>query len=236
MQKERSVKGFGETVSVCLILFAITLTIWLTAGNGEYLAWQMLRHAPAEKTGLPEEEYSGMGRMVADYLIGKTDEFQYVYTDATGQSVTCFHDYEAAHMADCRELLEKDLAAWIATGLMVMITLAVVLISRRFFLNYFFRGMIIGLRIVMIVAAILAFWAVINFEGFFVTFHWIAFSNDGWRLNPNTDMLIRLMPIDFFIDLGVRGALPVLGVPVLLEAVARIGLWKTTGSWVWDEI
>lgn len=219
-----------------LMVFAVALTIWLTAGNGEYLAWQMLRHAPAEVSGLPEEDYSGMGHMIADYLTGRTNGFQYVYVDETGRSVTCFHDYEAAHMADCRELITKDLVLWISAAFIALVLLLVLVLSRRFSLAYFFRGIIIGLRIVLMMAALLAVWAVIDFEGFFVTFHRIAFSNDGWLLNPDTDMLIRLMPIEFFTDLGIRGILPVLGMPVLLEAVARIGIWKKTGSWTWDEV
>ena len=32
----------------------------------------------------------------------------------------------------------------------------------------------------------------------------MAFTNDGWLLNPRTDLLIRLMPVGFFITLAAR--------------------------------
>ena len=56
-------------------------------------------------------------------------------------------------------------------------------------------------------AAGLILWAVIDFDGLFVTFHRLAFRNDYWLLNPRTDLLIRLMPQEMFIDLGMKGLL-----------------------------
>ena len=88
------------------------------------------------------------------------------------------------------------------------------------------RGLLWGLRAVVLIAVILVIWAVADFNGFFITFHRIAFTNDGWLLNPRTDMLIRLMPEEFFISLGIRGALWALIAPVALWLAARLG----TGS------
>ena len=52
----------------------------------------------------------------------------------------------------------------------------------------------------------------------------MAFTNDGWLLNPGTDMLIRLMPEDFFISLGIRGAMWALIAPAALGIAARLGV------------
>ena len=62
------------------------------------------------------------------------------------------------------------------------------------------RGMIgtAGLAVILII------WALADFDGLFVTFHRLAFTNDGWLLDPRTDLLIRLMPVNFFITLGTR--------------------------------
>jgi integral membrane protein (TIGR01906 family) len=40
-----------------------------------------------------------------------------------------------------------------------------------------------------------------HFTYFFIKFHEILFSNDLWLLNPKTDVLIRLFPEQFFIDI-----------------------------------
>ena len=53
-------------------------------------------------------------------------------------------------------------------------------------------------------AAGLLAWGLVDFDGLFVTFHRIAFTNEGWLLDPSKDLLIRLMPVEFFIALAVR--------------------------------
>ncbi len=40
----------------------------------------------------------------------------------------------------------------------------------------------------------------IDFQGAFVKFHEIFFKNDLWQLDPKTDLLIRLMPEEFFVS------------------------------------
>ena len=50
-------------------------------------------------------------------------------------------------------------------------------------------------------------------------FHQIAFTNDLWLLNPATDLLAALMPIEFFVWYAsemFKSLLPVLGMMLLL--------------------
>ena len=56
----------------------------------------------------------------------------------------------------------------------------------------------------------------------------LAFSNGGWLLNPQTDLLIRLMPVAFFVRLGIIGLLWALAVPALLAAGAGIALRRVS--------
>ena len=48
--------------------------------------------------------------------------------------------------------------------------------------------------------AVLVFIISSDFDKYFIKFHEIFFNNDLWMLNPETDKLIRLVPIGFFID------------------------------------
>ena len=63
-------------------------------------------------------------------------------------------------------------------------------------------------------------WALADFDGLFVTFHRVAFSNEGWLLDPRTDLLIRLMPTNFFVALGIRGLIRALVIPTGLGLAA----------------
>ena len=213
-------KTLGVLAAVCWLVFGITGAIRWTAGDGGLLAAEMLRAAPPETSGLPEGEYPGVGTMTAEYLTGKREAFQYAV-----QGTEVFQEHEAAHMADCRDLIRLDAMVCIACGIAALLLTACGL-WRRDGRRDFLRGMIRGMLGVAGIVLILGTWAAVNFSGLFVTFHRIAFRNDGWLLNPRTDLLIRLMPISFFVRLGLRGLLRFAAVPAVMAAAVWIGLKK----------
>lgn len=196
------VKAAGFMLVWTVILFTLAAAVYGTAGNGDLLAREMLRHAPPEATGLPETEYEGAGRMTAGYLTGREPVFQYVFSDAEGREYTCFQPHEADHMADCRNLIGlAGTLRWITGGLALLLAAAGVLLRKR---KAFSGGMFTGLGAAALVFSGIAAWALADFDGLFVTFHRVAFTNEGWLLDPRTDLLIRLMPVNFFITLGTR--------------------------------
>ena len=185
-----------------VILFALAAAVYGTAGDGDLLAREMRRHAPPETTGLPETEYTGVGRMTAGYLTGREETFQYVFSDAEGRRFVCFQPHEAAHMADCRGLIGlAGRLRWITGTAVLLLTAAGIFLRRR---RPFAGGMLAGLCGAAAVFTGITVWALADFDGLFVTFHRLAFTNDGWLLDPRTDLLIRLMPVNFFITLGTR--------------------------------
>ena len=215
-REERSAKAAGLLAALLWIVFGITLVIRVMAGDGGMLAAEMLQAAPPEVSGLPAEEYPDVGAMIASYLTGGTEEFQYR---------EYFQPHEAAHMADCRELIRLDLWVCVLCGAAAAALTAFGLV-RRAGRERFLRGILWGLRTAGVIAAGLGIWALVNFNGLFVTFHKVAFTNDGWLLNPKTDLLLRLMPTQFFTSLGIRGLLWALLAPAALEILARTGLAK----------
>ena len=185
-----------------VILFALAAAVYGTAGDGDLLAREMRRHAPPETTGLPETEYTGVGRMTAGYLTGREETFQYVFSDAEGRRFVCFQPHEAAHMADCRGLIGlAGRLRWITGTAALLLTAAGIFLRLRW---DFTGGMLAGLCGAAAVFTGITVWALADFDGLFVTFHRLAFTNDGWLLDPRTDLLIRLMPVNFFITLGTR--------------------------------
>ena len=213
----------GFVLVWAVILFALAASVCGTAGNGELLAREMLRAAPPEQSGLPEAEYPGMGRMIAGYLTGREEVFQYAFSDAEGNRYSCFHDYEADHMADCRGLIRlAGTLRWVFAGLALAAGGAVLFRKRR---KAFARGMLRGLAAAGAALLALTLWGLIDFDGLFVAFHRLAFTNDGWLLDPRTDLLIRLMPLELFISLGLR----ILLWMAAAAAAAGAAAWMMTG-------
>ena len=213
-------KVLGTLAAVCWLVFGITGAVRWTAGDGGLLAAEMLQAAPPETSGLPEGEYPGVGTMTAEYLTGKREAFQY-----TVQGAEVFQEHEAAHMADCRDLIRLDTIVCILCGTAALLLTACGL-WRRDGRRDFLRGAVYGMLGTAGVVLIFGIWAAVNFNGLFVTFHKVAFRNNGWLLNPKTDLLIRLMPISFFVRLGLRGLLRFAAVPAVMAAAVWIGLKK----------
>ncbi len=219
----------GAVAAVCWLLALAAGVVRGFAGSPAVLETVMRRTAPAEQTGLPDAEYAGVARMTAGYLTGKEAEFQYRIREAGGEEILCFQPHEAAHMADCRELIRLDTRVfWAALAAGVIAFAVGALLERRNGRDgrAVRRGMRAGMWIAGGIVSVLLAWAAVNFEGFFVTFHRLAFTNEGWLLNPRTDLLIRLMPTEFFIFLGIAGGIVFLAG----AAVMAVCLWKFNQS------
>ncbi len=214
-------KAAGIILAWAVILFTVAAAVCGIAGNGGLLASEMLRNAPPEVTGLPEKEYEAVGRMTADYLSGRTDVFQHTFSDENGTIYQCFQPHEAEHMADCRKLIRlAEILRLVFWLLGMMIVIAGILMPKR--RKGIARGVIIGLVSAGAVGTVLLIWGVIDFDGLFTAFHRIAFTNDGWLLDPRTDLLIRLMPTELFIRLAARILLWVMGAAIVMAIVARV--------------
>ena len=202
---------------VCLIA---AVAVYNIAGDRVLLSGEMLRYAPPQDSGLPETEYSEMGRMIADYLTGKRQDFQYTYKDEDEKEITCFQPHEAAHMADCRGLIRTaGTLRWIlAAAALVFFAVGIFLRESR---KKFVDGIVAGFAAVAAVFLAVLLWGLVNFDGLFITFHKVLFNNDGWLLDPKTDMLIRLMPTPFFVSMGIRVLLAIAAAALAPFSAAR---------------
>lgn len=184
------------------ILLALLMSIGLLAAAIYVPAtsnWVMLplmeHYAPPEDTGLPAEEYKPVVEMITRYLKGGDAPFQHVFT-LDGTNYAAFNQKEQQHMADVQGLFGLcRRVGWTALALSALLAAALFLPRERRTLVWL-RRTLLG---VLAAVAIIALLAVIDFDGLFILFHRVAFTNDLWLLNPQTDLLIRLMPTKFFV-------------------------------------
>lgn len=161
------------------------------------MAGLMRQTALPDYTLLPENEYPGMADMITSFLRGEREQFQYSFIRQDGQEVYCFHEREQAHMADCRGLFSLCRRVMLISFLSAAVLLGAVLLIRQ--PSSALCGARWGIRGVAAVLLVMAAAAVIDFDAVFVLFHRLSFANDLWLMDPHTDMIIRLMPLSFFI-------------------------------------
>ena len=219
-QAERRIAAAaGFCLTFVLILLVMAMTAYNMAGDRGFLATEMRRHSSPKYSGLPDEEYQDMGQMVADYLMGRKDTFQYYFNDADGNMVVCFSPHEENHMADCRTLIRRTgLLRWfLGAAALILLGTGVALRKYR---KSFSTGMLAGFGVVLVIGLAVLVWGLVNFDSLFTVFHRLLFTNDGWLLDARTDMLIRLMPTSFFTSLGIKMLLAVAAVALVCFTAA----------------
>lgn len=215
----------GLLLALACALAALAGLIDGAGGSGALMGALMARHAPPEATGLPQEHYPAMGNMIADYLSGRENTFQFTFA-ADGAEYVCFREKEQLHMADCKALFGLDRAV-----LLVASFAAAALVCGVYALRQHRRQVALGALwgCLLPLAAVLGLilWGAVDFDGLFVLFHRLSFANDLWLLNPQTDLLIRLMPTSFFIHYAALLGGTWLGLLLLMGAAA----WRLTARW-----
>ena len=192
-----------------------------------FLSYSQTAHLNVSPT-----RYGDYAKAICDYLDGKTPVTQIANPD-TGETEPAFSDKENRHMADVKGIVFLlKIVRWAGGGVVVGALLLLYLNSKEnkaWFLSDAVRGFALSALFLLLVATVLAIWGAVNFDGLFVTFHKLSFSNDLWILNPNTDLLVALMPLPFFIWYAgemLKSMLPVLGM-MLLVIIAWLKTRKT---------
>lgn len=216
-------RGIAAAAGFCLlfvlILLVMAMTAYNMAGDKGFLAAEMRRHSSPKYSGLPDEEYQDMGQMVADYLMGRRDAFQYYFNDADGNMMVCFSPHEENHMADCRVLIRRTgLLRWFLGAAAVVLLGAGV--ALRKYRKSFSTGMLVGFGVALVGGLAVLVWGLVDFNSLFTVFHRLLFTNDGWLMDARTDMLVRLMPTSFFTSLGIKMLLAVTAVALVCFTAA----------------
>jgi integral membrane protein (TIGR01906 family) len=143
------------------------------------------------------------------YLKGETSSLQ-VAVEVNGKARPFFNERELAHMEDVRKI--KIAAERAGFGGIILFVAGALFTNQADILQKFRTGArgrlrarfmknaLFGMALALPVIAAAALYFVFNFDSAFVTFHRIFFRNDLWLLNPETDLLINIMPQGFFED------------------------------------
>ena len=193
MKKRILGRGLAISLALAFSLMMLAAAIYIPA-TADWVMRPLMEHfSPPEDTHLPAEEYTPVVEMITRYLKGDEVPFQHIFI-VNGTQYTAFNQKEQHHMADVQALFQ--LCRWVAWGGWGIVLFSSLAARKRLAWRTFRRTLVAILGIVTAVIIL----ACIDFGSLFVLFHKVAFTNDLWLLNPHTDLLIRLMPLEFFIS------------------------------------
>lgn len=225
-------QGISPSRWVYAIIAAVFIIMMLPdmviqpAKDSRVLAELMQTHADPGTRHL-ESSYPHLALHLSDYLFGAKDQPQ-VQVSGPGLDEPAFSEQELQHLKDVRSLFR--LFQWLRRiGLVLLFALGILIVaggkgngrSRLLpLVSVWQRGVLLAVFFILVLAALVA----INFHQAFYLMHRVLFTNDLWLLNPQTDLLIQLMPGKFFVAYAKMAGLR-LGI-ILLGALAALTIIK----------
>lgn len=135
-----------------------------------------------------------------------------------------FNEREILHMKDVQVLFKYGfILKYISIILSLILIIVLAIQGEKDLLGrYMYKGLFIN----WIIAGLLLIMIYFDFSKYFTYFHEIFFSNDLWLLDPETDLLIQMLPEEFFIDMAKNIGLSFLGYVATIQGIGYVASKK----------
>lgn len=135
-----------------------------------------------------------------------------------------FNDKEIKHMEDVKVLFKYGFIIKKLSLVLSVLSIVYLLIHGgvRNLIKIIFYGNFIWIGIIILLFLL----TTIDFNKYFTYFHLIFFNNDLWLLDPKTDLLIQILPEQFFISIFKRIVLLFMLVLATIQIISFIIIKK----------
>jgi len=189
-------------VSLLIVTFVVGLELIIF--NEAYFEWHYENRSVTEITEMSLEDLMVVTVDMLDYLEGQRPTLDMVATIA-GETEEVFGEREKAHMVDVRDLyLRFRTLRRICSGIVLLTLVLGWFFNKKLLYHTLNRVKYIVPLLLVVVGAVGVLFAT-DFDKYFTIFHHLFFDNDLWLLNPNTDILINMVPESYFYSIVMIG-------------------------------
>ena len=195
-------RKFLASLASLLLLVAILLSIVdvLCFAKGFY-TYEYRKGNQAEKIGMSEEGLMDATVTLLDYLKDKRDDI-IVETEVNGELREVYDSRETLHMVDVKNLYQNAMKARTIFAIgAIAIALGLYFTKKKGFWGLMRQGYRNALLLMVLFVSFIAIWCIVDFNAFWMNFHYVFFDNDLFLLNPNVSIMINMLPESFFFDI-----------------------------------
>lgn len=209
--------------SAMLIVALLIMSVELFALNQGFFSSEYQKLGTASSIGMTQDTLDTVTKNLLDYTNGSRDSLD-MTAEINGTQREVFDDREKAHMVDVRalNLHAKDVMYICFICAAALFILAFILRGKNTF-KPLCRSFTRVSAVAVVVIGAIAIYAAVDFYGFWTNFHHVFFTNDLWLLDPNTEVLINMVPEQFFSDLVMSIIATFVSAFLALNIVALIG-------------
>lgn len=159
----------------------------------------------ADYIGVSDENLSKITDVTLDYLRDRNKTLD-LKLEVNGTEREIFTDYEKEHMVDVRNLYLNAMTVRNISLIIMVISLGLLIyFNKKDSLFYITKYYPVALIVSLFIICCLGVAIFTNFDAFWNSFHHVFFSgNELWILDLSKDILIMIVPPEFFNHLVVR--------------------------------
>jgi aspartyl/glutamyl-tRNA(Asn/Gln) amidotransferase C subunit len=174
----------------------------VVAFNLNHYKKSFVKYGIAEMTGMNDENLECIIEDVLKYLKDDREELD-TRAIIKGKEEEVFGDRERLHMVDVKRLFARGKVLR-NVSFMLIIIMALFFVKKDGHWKELVSNVLLYISAINILFLFILLLMKVNFDKYFTYFHVIFFNNDLWELNPNTDILVQMLPENFFYDTAVK--------------------------------
>lgn len=215
---------FTAAASIFLIIALLIVSIEMFALNPGFFESEYLKLETAQSIGISEDDLTAVTHKLINYTTDADSNLD-IQADIGGDMQEVFGQREKEHMVDVKALYlgARNVRTYCLIGAAVLIIVAFLIAKGQALKTLCKAFLYVSGAFILFIGA-LGIYAAVDFTSFWVSFHHLFFSNDLWLLDPATDVLIMMVPEQFFSDLVARIIIRFVSIFVALNAAAAAGL------------
>ncbi|MCC7365056.1 MAG: TIGR01906 family membrane protein [Dehalococcoidia bacterium] len=176
----------------------VTTNVRFFAGEERFYERGFRNHDADQVTGVSLAELDRAAREIIAYFENDAETLRILVT-RDGQEISLFNSRETEHMKDVKWLMQAVFGVQeVALAYVLAYVTGVFLWARERSLRSLAKLALLGVAAGFAVVAAVGALAVTGFDALWTRFHEIAFRNDLWELDPDTDRLIQMFPEEFW--------------------------------------
>ena len=191
-------KILSALAGLALFLSLLLTSIDLLCFNRSFFHWQYSLNHTAESIGISEDGLMNATNALLDYMQDKRDDI-IVVEKVNGNEREIFDERETLHMVDVKNLYLNAMKTRtiLLVGSITILTLLAFTHRNQSYtiLSNAYRN---GLLFLSSLIFFIAIYAIVDFNGFWMNFHYVFFDNDLFLLDPNISIMINMFPSNFF--------------------------------------
>jgi len=204
------------TVAILLPIVMLLSILQIYTFNKDFYLREFEKHNVQSVTKIEMQDLGKITEKIISYLKDKDDHLN-IQVPIGGKVQEVFGEREKQHMVDVKVLFQNGY-------LIRNMGLFFLIIAYIFILRYSKReackSLVLSSALSLSFVLLLFILIQLDFNKYFTHFHEIFFSNDLWLLNPETDVLIQMLPLEFFTNISVAVVGTFLGVMSIIGGFA----------------